>query len=289
MENSLDAAESIRQLPTIELRLTELSAGSFADLQGLSGASQRVDKALYASSKASKGKSKGSKKRKREGKEATAGGPEDGQPLQEEAEEAEENMLDSQRSNGGGNERYFKLTCIDNGCGMPHDRVPQMFGRVLSGSKYGVKQARGKFGLGAKMALIWSKKSTGLPIEITTAHTLDAKQSPSFITHCVLDIDIHKNQPNIRVHEKEENSKGWHGSKVELVISGNWRTYKARILQYMQMLAVITPYAEFTFVFESQSSASKSFTMKYKVSARDAVVQTSKRVSHQTRRGELSL
>ena len=38
-----------------------------------------------------------------------------------------------------------------------------MLGRVLSGTKYGVKQTRGKFGLGAKMALIWSKMSTGAP------------------------------------------------------------------------------------------------------------------------------
>ena len=33
----------------------------------------------------------------------------------------------------------------------------------------GVKQTRGKFGLGAKMALIWSKMTTGLPFSITSA------------------------------------------------------------------------------------------------------------------------
>lgn len=148
---------------------------------------------------------------------------------------------------------------------MAHSRVPEMFGRVLSGSKYGVKQARGKFGLGAKMALIWSKKSTGLPIEITTAHVVDLNRPAGYQTHCILDIDIHKNEPNIRVHEKKANDDGWHGSQVELVISGNWRTYKARITQYMQMLAVITPYAEFTFAFVSQASPAKSFTIKYKV------------------------
>ncbi len=45
--------------------------------------------------------------------------------------------------------------------GMAHKDIPDMLGRVLSGTKYGVKQTRGKFGLGAKMALIWSKMSTG--------------------------------------------------------------------------------------------------------------------------------
>ena len=49
---------------------------------------------------------------------------------------------------------------------MAHDAIPDLLGRVLSGTKYGVCQTRGKFGLGAKMALIWSKMSTGLPIEV---------------------------------------------------------------------------------------------------------------------------
>lgn len=75
----------------------------------------------------------------------------------------------------------------DNGVGMPHDDIPNLLGRVLSGTKYGVKQTRGKFGLGAKMALIWSKMSTGLPIEIWSG-----RKKQSFISHYKLDIDIHR-------------------------------------------------------------------------------------------------
>ena len=62
--------------------------------------------------------------------------------------------------------------------GMETKKVSEFLGRVLSGSKYGVKQTRGKFGLGAKMALIWSKKSTGLPIEIRTALSIDGGKEP---------------------------------------------------------------------------------------------------------------
>jgi hypothetical protein len=49
----------------------------------------------------------------------------------------------------------MQVTCRDNGQGMHHKDIPNMLGRVLSGTKYGVKQTRGKFGLGAKMALLW--------------------------------------------------------------------------------------------------------------------------------------
>ena len=75
----------------------------------------------------------------------------------------------------------------DNGVGMLHKDIPALLGRVLSGTKYGVCQTRGKFGLGAKMALIWSKMSTGLPIEVWAARRGQATSS-----HYKLDIDIHK-------------------------------------------------------------------------------------------------
>jgi len=57
--------------------------------------------------------------------------------------------------------KYYKITICDNGCGIAKDNIPELMGRVLSGSKYGLRQTRGKFGLGSKMALIWAKKSTG--------------------------------------------------------------------------------------------------------------------------------
>ncbi len=68
---------------------------------------------------------------------------------------------------------------------MPHADIPNLLGRVLSGTKYGVQQTRGKFGLGAKMALIWSKMSTGLPIDVRSARK-------GQISYYKLDIDIHK-------------------------------------------------------------------------------------------------
>jgi DNA topoisomerase VI subunit B len=116
--------------------------------------------------------------------------------------------------------RFFRVTVRDNGCGMAHDDIPQMLGRVLSSSKYGVRQTRGKFGLGAKMALIWSKKSTGVPIFVRskqTKHGLNEEKGSKTkttkkasssststtggLTTCVLDIDIYKNEPRILLHE----------------------------------------------------------------------------------------
>nr|VDD45515.1 unnamed protein product [Brassica oleracea] len=156
-----------------------------------------------------------------------------------------------------GEASYYKVTCKDNGKGMPHDDIPNMFGRVLSGTKYGLKQTRGKFGLGAKMALIWSKMSTGLPIEISSS-----MKSQNYVTFCRLDIDIHRNIPHIHLHEKKANKEKWHGAEIQVVIEGNWTTYRSKILHYMRQMAVITPYAQFLFRFISETPE-KNVTVKF--------------------------
>ena len=100
------------------------------------------------------------------------------------------------------------------------------------------------------MALIWSKKSTGMPIEIMSAKSLDVSKPPSFISKCVLDIDIYQNKPHIIEHTKEANTEKWRGSKIVVVVGGNWTTYRSKILHYFQQLAIITPYAQFDFAYQ---------------------------------------
>lgn len=127
----------------------------------------------------------------------------------------------------------------DNGVGMQHSQIPDMLGRVLSGTKYGVAQTRGKFGLGAKMALIWSKMSTGLPITIRSA-----QRGSSTLSFYRLDIDIQRNEPNIHEEKLLENPERWHGAELSVIIEGNWSYYRAKILKYLQLIAVITPYTQ---------------------------------------------
>lgn len=164
--------------------------------------------------------------------------------------------------------QFYRIKCKDNGGGMAHEKIPYMLGRVLTGSKYGVQQTRGKFGLGAKMALIWSRKSSGLPIEITTAHspTVQAakKGAPSCKTYCKLDIDIYKNEPRVYEHDLLPNEDQTIGTELSVFIGGQWRAYKSRIMQYFQQLAVITPYANITFNFSSDANSAKNFEYVWK-------------------------
>ena len=158
---------------------------------------------------------------------------------------------------------YYDIICKDNGCGIPPEKVGDMLGRVLSGSKHGVRQTRGKFGLGAKMALIWSKKSSGLPIKIKTAHSTTPDTYPDLITTIVLDIDIHKNEPRILKKHTERNDQKWRGCEISVTISGNWSAYRSRVLMYFQQLAVITPYAHLSLEYRKNKDNKNDFTAEF--------------------------
>ncbi|KAL7151788.1 hypothetical protein ABFS83_04G054500 [Erythranthe nasuta] len=246
VENALDSAESIAELPIIEITIEEIGKNQYNSMIGLADHG-RVDEALYDDFETVKAREKRLAKEARiqenQAKSAALG-------KKGKATTAVKPIKSRETS-------YYRVSCKDNGRGMPHDDIPNMFGRVLSGTKYGLKQTRGKYGLGAKMALIWSKMSTGLPIEI-----FSSMKGQSHSSFCRLDIDINKNIPHIHVHEKRKNEEGWHGAEIQIVIEGNWTTYRSKILHYMRQMAVITPYSQFLFKFLS-GSPDKNVTVRF--------------------------
>ena len=79
----------------------------------------------------------------------------------------------------------------------------------------------------------------------------------------VLDIDIQRNEPNVISNTQEVNSEGWRGVKFSITIGGNWSSYRSRVLQYFQQLAVITPYAYLSLEFEAAKDNKKNFTAEF--------------------------
>lgn len=265
VENGLDAAEAVGTLPDIEVTVERIGQQRFRSMVGMDGDRERVDASLYKDVENTKERKAREAKERREAKrkQKLAGG--NGGTLDDPIEKSfpalssqEPSQQQEKKGRAGGNE-IFRVNVSDNGSGMPHVDVPNMMGRVLAGTKYCVQQARGKFGLGSKMALIWSKMSTGLPVEI---HTSKAGEP---ITHCILDIDIAKNVPNIIKHDLVPKKQAWRGTKVSVTIQGNWSTYRAKILLYMRQMAVITPYAQFRlkYVSATDGNAGKDFELVF--------------------------
>jgi len=144
---------------------------------------------------------------------------------------------------------FIRLSVRDNGIGIRHDDIPKLFGRVLTGSNYGERQSRGRFGLGAKMVLIYSQSTIRVPFEIKSRLALSKKKSADFTSHYKLFIDIVKNAPEIVDTKKytgsSKNQLKGHGTEVSVCFAGTWSRSKRYVYEYFDEMAVITPYATF--------------------------------------------
>lgn len=60
-----------------------------------------------------------------------------------------------------------------------------------------------------------------------------------------------RNEPNVHKSEKLDNTDHWHGAQLSVTIEGNWSNYRSKILKYLRQIAVITPYAQFSFDYKA--------------------------------------
>ena len=133
----------------------------------------------------------------------------------------------------------YILTVKDNGPGIDAEHIPLAFGTVLYGSKFGLKQARGMFGLGATMAILYGQITTNKPVIVKSSS--DAKIQNQF----EILLDIQKNKPVIVKHTTKEVAKK--GLSVSICLEGDYSKAGNKIRDYVYETSLITPYASITF------------------------------------------
>ena len=133
----------------------------------------------------------------------------------------------------------YILTVKDNGPGIDAEHIPLAFGTVLYGSKFGLKQARGMFGLGATMAILYGQITTNKPVVVKSS--TDGKVQNEF----EILLDIQKNKPIIQKHKTKESSKK--GLSVSICLEGDYSKAGTKIRDYVYETSLITPYATITF------------------------------------------
>ena len=137
----------------------------------------------------------------------------------------------------------YVLRVEDNGIGVPSDVIASAFGQVLYGSKYKLRQTRGTFGLGGKMALLYGQITTHGEAQITSS--INPKQR---ITEVTLRTDIQHNKPIVLKKKTRPNGTHWKGTIIEFKTEADYTRAMPRILEYFKQTAIIVPYANLTFV-----------------------------------------
>ncbi len=119
--------------------------------------------------------------------------------------------------------KRYKLTVRDNGPGIMPRNVPLVFGKLLYGSKFGVRcQSRGQQGIGVSAVVLISQIKTGEHAFVRTS--TNGRQAHVF----ELSVDIDRN--TARVHNTgTEKADGWHGIEISVILEAQ---YSSRIMEY---------------------------------------------------------
>src|SRR5208283_1396272 len=108
--------------------------------------------------------------------------------------------------------------------------------------KYKLRQTRGTFGLGGKMAILYG--------QITThgQATIMSSTGPTKIHQYDLTIDIQKNKPEVIRHKTHPNENRWHGALIDFSTEADYTRAMPKILEYLKQTAIVAPYANITYV-----------------------------------------
>jgi len=132
---------------------------------------------------------------------------------------------------------YYRLIIEDNGPGITKEQIPNIFGKLLYGSRFHKReQNRGQQGIGISAAVLHAQKTSGKPAKVTsrTEEHADAE-------YFELIVDTDANEPEISV----EDTTSWerpHGTRIELEMEANMRA-RQQLHDYIKHTAVVNPHA----------------------------------------------
>ncbi len=136
----------------------------------------------------------------------------------------------------------FRVGVHDNGPGIVVKQIPNVFGKLLYGSKFHrLKMSRGQQGIGISAAGMYGLLTTGKPVRILS------RTGESQPAHKVeLRIDTAKNRPDIIKNDEVE--VDWpHGTRVEIEMTGSYKKGKQSVDEYMLQTAIANPHARFVY------------------------------------------
>lgn len=134
-------------------------------------------------------------------------------------------------------EERFRVLVKDNGPGIVKQQIPNVFGKLLYGSKFHrLKMSRGQQGIGISAAGMYGLLTTGKSVKITS------RISPKKDAHYYeIQIDTKKNAPNI---VKDEPVKvDWEtGTQVEIELAGSYNKGRQSVDEYIEQTAIANPH-----------------------------------------------
>ena len=141
------------------------------------------------------------------------------------------------------NEERYRVTVEDNGPGIVKKQIPNVFAKLLYGSKFHrLKQQRGQQGIGVSAAVLYSQLTTGQQTKITSK--IDPKKPAHYYE---LGINTKTNEPEIFKEEEVDWEKD-HGTKVLIELEAKYQKGKQSVDEYIKQTAISNPHAHIKYI-----------------------------------------
>jgi DNA topoisomerase VI subunit B len=135
-----------------------------------------------------------------------------------------------------GNDR-FRVIIEDNGPGIVKEQIPNIFAKLLYGSKFHkLSQSRGQQGIGISASVLYGQLTTGKPARIISKIGADRPAH-----YYELYIDTQRNKPTIQ----KDNIVEWpkdQGTRIEIDLEGSYLKGSQSVDEYLKETAIINPH-----------------------------------------------
>ncbi len=141
----------------------------------------------------------------------------------------------------GDSDKQYTMIVEDNGPGIVKAQVPNVFGRLLYGSKFHrLRQSRGQQGIGISAAGMYGLLTTGHPVIVRSKAGKRAIPLEFEIR-----IDTAKNRPEAKDKVIEWDKD--HGTSVQIDMEGEYRRGQRSIEEFLKLMAVANPHVNLKF------------------------------------------
>ena len=152
----------------------------------------------------------------------------------------------------------LRISIEDNGPGIVEKEIPNVFGRLLYGSRFGSgKQSRGQQGIGISAAIMYGQLTTGRSATVTSK-----VESEECATRITMKLDISKNRGIVdnaltkKIVWREENNtdefgvavEKESGTRIEFALKGKYREGRPSVFEYIKSTAIVNPHASIIFI-----------------------------------------
>lgn len=138
----------------------------------------------------------------------------------------------------------YRLCVEDNGPGIVQRQLPNIFGRLLYGSRFHqIRQSRGQQGIGISAVVLYGQITTGHHAHVVSKI---GKGRPAVSMELTLDTKTN----SAHVHDKGV-KEGWekeHGTRVEVTMKARYQGGAKSVFEYLRSTSIVNPHAKITFL-----------------------------------------